>query len=205
LLPLLANDPSPEVRAAVAVTLGRFAYMAELGELNTSDEQALRAALIGCVDDNSQPELVRRRALESAGYFGTSTPVERAIGAAYGAGDPGLRESALIAMGRSMQERWLAAIGDNLRSPTASLRYQAARAAGEFADAGETLLPRLMPLLDDDDSEVTLAAIWALGQIGGPRSKQALEQMAKSGDEAQQQAANAALIELSLDDDPLGV
>jgi HEAT repeat protein len=201
LLSLMLGDPAPEVRAAAAVTLSRFAYMAEMGELSASDDGALREAFMRVLNDAEQPPVVRRRALESAGYFGAAPEVERAIREAYGAGETGLRESALVAMGRSLQPGWLATIGENLGSDNAALRYQAARAAGEYAEDGEPLLRGLLPLLDDDDGEVSLAAIWALGQIGGQRAKDALERMRKRGDEAQRQAADAALTELSLGDE----
>jgi HEAT repeat protein len=201
LLPLMLSDPAPEVRAAAAVTLSRFAYMAEMGELSSGDERSLREGLLRVLADSEQPPVVRRRALESAGYFSGVPEVRQAIRQAYAGGEAGLRESALVAMGRSLEPEWLALIAENLASPEAALRYQAARAAGEYAEEGTPLVRGLLQLLDDDDGEVSLAAIWALGQIGGPQAKEALERMRKRGDEAQRQAADAALTELALGDE----
>ena len=99
-----------------------------------------------------------------------------------------------------MLPRWMPTIAKELDSPSPALRYEAAHAAGEYAEEGRPLLPKLTPLLNDSDSEVAFAAIWALGQIGGENAKRLLLQIRKGGDEARRQAANEALEELELGD-----
>jgi HEAT repeat protein len=200
LLTLLRDDPSPDMRANAALALSRFAYQAALGELSDAETAALQAALVGGMLDHAQPLDVRRRALEGAGYFAALPEVQREIEQAYAADEQLLRESAMVAMGRSMLPRWLPTIGAALSHISPALRYEAARAAGEMAEDARALLPRLAPLLDDDDSEVALAAIWALGQIGGAPARRALQRVSKSSDETRSQAASEALEELSLDD-----
>ncbi|HEU4324432.1 MAG TPA: HEAT repeat domain-containing protein [Roseiflexaceae bacterium] len=204
MLGLLRQDPSEEVRAAAAVGLGHYAYTAALGELD-SDElaEALAEDLLAAVRDEREPLEVRRRALESAGYFSDSDAIQQQIERAFRSDEQLLRESALVAMGRSMLERWLPTIAGQLESPSPALRYEAARAAGEMADTARSLLGKLLPLLNDSDTEVALAAIWAMGQIGGERAKRALQQVRKSGDPARSQAAEEALEELTLGDSPV--
>lgn len=204
LLRLMRSDPAPAVRAAATISLSRFAYQAELDELDTRDSQALRDGLLALIRDVSQPLEVRRRALESAGYFGSIDEIQRQIELAYASDEQLLRESALVAMGRSMLERWLPAIDHELSSQSPALRYEAARAAGEMGADARTLLPKLAPLLNDHDSEVALAAIWALGQVGGDAAKRVLQQVRKSADETRRQAAADALDELSLGESLLG-
>jgi HEAT repeat protein len=102
-----------------------------------------------------------------------------------------------------MLPRWLPNFGAALSHISPALRYEAARAAGEMAEDARALVPRLAPLLDDGDSEVALAAIWALGQIGGDPARRALQRASKSSDETRSQAAAEALEELSLDDNLL--
>ena len=92
----------------------------------------------------------------------------------------------------------LPTIGRELTSPSPALRYEAARAAGEMGEDARSLLAKLAPLLNDHDSEVALAAIWALGQVGGDSAKRVLQQVHKSEDETRRQAAADALDELSL-------
>jgi HEAT repeat protein len=200
LLALLHDDPSRDVRAVVALTLSRFAYQAELGELADADTAALRAGLFGAMLDQGQPLDVRRRALESAGYFADAPEMQREIERAYASDEQLLRESALVAMGRSMLPRWLPMISAALSHISPALRYEAARASGELAEDARALVPRLAKLLDDDDSEVALAAIWALGEIGGEPARRALQHARKSSDETRSQAATEALEELSLGD-----
>jgi HEAT repeat protein len=204
LITLLRDDPAPDVRAAAALALSRFAYQSVLGELADSEAAALRAALIGAMLDQEQPLDVRRRALESAGYFADSSDVQRETERAYASDEQLLRESALVAMGRSMLPRWLPTIATALNHISPALRYEAARAAGEIAEDARSLVPRLVPLLDDDDSEVALAAIWALGQIGGEPARRVLQRARRSTDENRSQAAAEALEELSLEDGLLG-
>ncbi|GAB4208757.1 MAG: HEAT repeat domain-containing protein [Roseiflexaceae bacterium] len=198
---MLRQDPSEEVRAAAAAGLGHFAYTAALGELD-SDEQAeaLAESLLATVRDEREPLEVRRRALESAGYFADSDAIQQQVERAFRSDEQLLRESALVAMGRSMLERWLPVIAAQLESPSPALRYEAARAAGEMADTARSLLGKLLPLLNDSDTEVALSAIWAMGQIGGERAKRALQQVRKSADPARSQAAEEALEELTLGD-----
>jgi len=198
LLRLMRSDPAPAVRASATLSLSRFAYLAELGELSSRDSDDLRDALLAMIRDPRQPLEVRRRTLESAGYFGSIDEIQRQIELAYASDEQLLRESALVAMGRSMLDRWLPTIGRELESQSPALRYEAARAAGEMGEDARALLPKLMPLLNDHDSEVALSAIWAFGQIGGDSAKRVLEQIRKSEDETRRQAALDALEELSL-------
>ena len=197
LVTALRADPAPAVRAAAAIALAGSAYRAELGELDDHDASALREGLQATVHDERQPLEVRRRALESAGFFAGEDTIQRQVGLAYQSDDQLWRESALVAMGRSMLPRWFPSIAESLASGSPALRYEAARAVGELGEDGQQLLAKLAPLLADRDSEVVLAALWALGQIGGDTAKRLLKQAAKEGDEARRQAAADALDELS--------
>jgi hypothetical protein len=197
---MLRADPAPAVRVAAAVNLGRFAYQAELDELAEHDAQALLNGLLAMILDQRQPLDVRRRSLESAGYFAANVEVQRQVAVAYDSDEQLLRESALVAMGRSMLPRWLPVIAKELTSKSPALRYEAARAVGEMAEDARALVPKLAPLLNDDDTEIVLAAIWALGQVGGEPAKRVLLQVRKSQDEARSQAAAEALEELTLGD-----
>jgi HEAT repeat protein len=111
-----------------------------------------------------------------------------------------MRESAVLAMGRSMRPTWFPYIERELKSPSPALRYEAARAVGELGEDGRPLLAALLPLVDDDDAEIAQAAIWALGQVGGASARRLLERLARSKDDARSQAASDALEELSLDE-----
>lgn len=196
----LLHDPAGDVRAAAAVGLSRFAYQAEMGELNQAATEQVFQSLMAALLDPDQPMEVRRRALEALGYFGGSPDVQAEIGRAYAHEDQYMRESALVAMGRSMRATWFPYIERELRSISPALRYEAARAVGEIGAEAQALLPALLPLVDDDDEEVSLAAIWSLGQVGGPNARRVLQRLARSKDEARSQAAEDALSELMLEE-----
>jgi HEAT repeat protein len=72
---------------------------------------------------------------------------------------------------------------------------------GELGE--QATVPALIPLLDDADLEVQLAAIWALGQLGGRVAMQALQLRAQDDDPAIQEAVDDALTEIRYAADPL--
>jgi HEAT repeat protein len=80
------------------------------------------------------------------------------------------------------------------------LRYEAARAVGELGEEGQPMVGSLLALVDDDDLEVAIATIWALGQVGGEHARRVLRRIARSNDSARRQAAEDALEELALDE-----
>jgi len=171
---LLRGDEDEGVRATAASLLGRFVYLGELEEIPD-------AALINVVKNllevvNSEDLVqVRMRALESLGYSGNST-VPAIIRSAYESSDSLWVASALCAMGRSADEQWSDLVLDKLDSEDAEILFEAVRAAGELelTDA----LDRLFALLDDEqDSEIRLAVIWSLSQIGGSEVKGRLREL----------------------------
>jgi HEAT repeat protein len=171
LLDLLESDPDAEVRAATAVTLGPAALRAETGKLKDDLAARLMTLLLQATRDTTHP-LVRRRALESLGYFCDNAEVEAEIRRAYTeGGDPAA--SALAAMGRNMNARWTPTLVKEVRNHKAQMRFEAAQALGELGDRNQ--VPALLPLLEDPDSEVQRITIWALGQIGGRAAQQALQ------------------------------
>lgn len=203
LLEHLSDDESPAVRAAAALSLGHFVYRAEMGEMRAAQAQRLRDTLLASYHDTTQPTDVRRRAMEAVSYLSDDAEVTAAINAAYGSDDAKMQVSAVHAMGRNMDVRWLATVLRETQSELGEMRYEAARAAGEISDKRAT--SRLIDLLVDTDSEVRLAAVWALGQVGGQAATNALKRIVQSEDEAMREAAADALAEARLNDDPLGV
>lgn len=201
LLELVAKDPDEGVRETAALGLSRFAYLAETGKLKERWVTRLREALFDRL--HSDDAEVSRRALEALGYFGQDDQVIRAVQEGYASDDEIVKGSALKAMGRSLNKRWLPEIGKELGSPEPALRYEAATAAGEMS--ADELTQPVIRLCEDEDREVQLAAIWALGQIGGAESSRTLKALANSDDEGLANAANEALTELNFANNPLNV
>jgi HEAT repeat protein len=197
----LLDDPAGEVRSAAALGLGRFAYRAELGELPVSAGFKVLNGLLKVAIDPDQPLEVRRRAVEGLGYFAGSAEAQTEVGRAYAHPEQLMRESAIVAMGRSMRPTWFPYIERELKSASPAMRYEAARAVGELGQDGRQLLSALMPIVEDEDSEIALAAIWALGQVGGSNAKRVLQRIVRSNNPARKQAAEDALEELALGED----
>jgi Karyopherin (importin) alpha len=66
-------------------------------------------------------------------------------------------------------------------------------------------VPALLDLLLDPDREVQEAAIWALGQIGGDRARQALNILMQGDDPGLADAAEEAFGELLLMEGDIGL
>lgn len=170
LIGILQSDPSQQVRARAATALGRFVYLGELNkippELHQRTEEALLQVLQG-----PDASVIKQNALESLGHS-SRKEASREISQAYDSEDPARRRSAVVAMGRSYDRRWLEHVDAELQNSDPATRAEAARAAGEL-EASQLELP-LIDLLDDGSDQVRRAAIWALGQIGGESARDAL-------------------------------
>jgi HEAT repeat protein len=190
---ILENDESPDVRAQAAAALERFASKAAVGSLDESVASDLRDSLRGSVVDAATPYGVQRRALESLGPYAADPEISALISEAYDSEDHGLQCSALYAMGRSQDSRWLPTILAQLESEDPEIRFEAARAAGLLGSADA--LPVLLQAARDEDAEVRHTAIGAIGQIGGRGAVRALERLAEDAGEA-----DLELIESAIDD-----
>jgi HEAT repeat protein len=196
------TDPDRIVREEATRAIGRFAQLLAEEELSPRWFTPLRAKLLELVRGEDSIE-VRRRALEALSVYTDDPEVTTAIRRAYESDDEPLRESALYAMGRNLDERWLSTILEEMNNPEAGLRYEATRASGEFGD--RRAVPQLIELLGDDDREVQLAAVAALGRIGGDASIRILKRLASTKDEIVREAAEEALDEASFMTNPIGV
>jgi len=197
-LNLLADDEDSAVRAASASALGTYVYLGEIEELpeKTLDEIVDRLLESFRSTDTS---LVRRRALEALGYSSRSEILD-IIESAYSTGKHDWMISAIFAMGRTANQRWGKTILELLESDDSELRYEAARAAGELEL--KPALTLLMNLLDDSDSDIRMAAVWSLSQIGGEGVQDALEQLFdETEDEEEADFIDLALENLSFTED----
>nr|MBC7243989.1 HEAT repeat domain-containing protein [Chloroflexota bacterium] len=196
----LQHDTAVSVRAAAASSLGRFVLMAELEELDERYARLMSAALLETISNRSEHVEVRRRAVESIAYLGEDY-VREIIAAAYQEAEESMRISAIFAMGRSADTSWARIVQSELSNANPAMRYEAARACGELEV--KEAVPALIRLASDPDREVQFAAIAALGQIGGTRARRFLERCCRSADEVVRLAAEDALAELELGEQPL--
>ena len=195
LVGLLQTDPSPHVRAAAAKGLGSFVLAGQLEELDAPTAGRIVDELLTTVSRRDEAIDVRRHALESAAYAGSSE-VSDALGLAYDEDEEAWRISAVLGMGRTCDRRWSAILLEELESSSAAMRYQAAIACGETSLADS--VPLLGNMLHGPDRQIAEAAIWALGQIGGLAARNLLLEMYEDADDETQTAIDDALAEQDL-------
>jgi HEAT repeat protein len=188
---ILQNDESPDVRAQAAAALERFASKAVVGSLDDTVASDLRNELHHSASEAGAPYAVQRRALESLGPYATDPEISLLIMEAFDSADHGLQCSALYAMGRSQESRWLPAILEQLESEDPEIRFEAARAAGLLGSVDA--LPVLLQAARDDDAEVRHVAISSISQIGGRGAVRALERLAADAGEAELELIQAAI------------
>lgn len=163
-LRILNSDPEEDSRAAAATGLGLFVRNGEYEEIPEQLLHQIEDALLTAAT-GADKALVRRRAIESLG-FSSRPEVPALIEAAFTHSDPDWVVSALVAMGRSSDERWQEQVLAGMTNENLRIRSAAVEAAGELAlRAARPLL--LDMLQEEDDVDIMQAVIWSLSQIGG--------------------------------------
>lgn len=182
-LGMLADDPDEGVRSATASALARYLYLCEIDMLPSRVKANLEENLFKVyASDGSQQ--VQRAVLECLGY--SSHPdVAGLIETAYHKNDRYWMASALFAMARSANKRWGALVLQELGNNHASIRLEAARAAGELSL--KKALPAIARLAtNDDDDSVRRMAVWAMSQIGGVGVREYLTQKYESAEDPEE-------------------
>lgn len=162
---ILLNDTDLAPRLEAALLIGEFILLGELEAIKEELQRKSEDALISIIKSEENPTL-RKRALEALGY--SSRPeIVTLIESAFERADPTWVATALLAMGRSHDERWSENVVSMVLDEDPLIRFAAVQAAGELniEDAG----PILLKILEDEeeDDDVVTAAIWSLSQIGG--------------------------------------
>jgi HEAT repeat protein len=163
-LDMLKNDPDTNVRVEAAIALNLFVDLGELEEIPENIYHQVEDALLASAasEDNVR---VRRAALESLGY--SSRPeVVTLVESAFHREDPAWQTSALIAMGRSADERWDDEVTRSLVNENDRIREAAVQAAGLLSlQSARPILLRMLG--EEEDATILSAVIWSLSQIGG--------------------------------------
>lgn len=196
------GDADQLVREAAVRALAHFSQLVVEDLISPRWFTPLRAKLLALVRGDESPE-TKRRALEALSVYTDDPDVTGEIERAYGVDDEVSQISALYAMGRNLDARWLETVIKEMDNPSPALRYEATRASGEFSD--QRAVPVLIERLGDDDREVQLAAIGSLGRIGGSAPMNVLRRLASSRDDTVREAAEEALEEAAFLSNPLGI
>jgi HEAT repeat protein len=184
-LDMLKSDADLNVRVQAASALSLFVDLGELEEIAETIYHQIEDALLTSItgDDDAR---VKRAALESLGYS-SREDVATLIQSSFQREDPHWKVSALIAMGRSADERWAEEVTRSLVSENDNIRKAAVQAAGELSL--RSTRPLLLRMLnDEEDSSVLSAVIWSLSQIGGEDVRTYLENILDEIEDEEQMA-----------------
>lgn len=174
IMALMLSDPDEEVRTLAAATIGHYVLLAEWDVIPQNSVSAAVDTLLAILDESETPKALRRAALESVSAS-SHDRVHGLVSEAYDSGDHELQISAVYAMGRTVDKRWLPIVIDEMMSSSSEMRLEAARAAGHIGSTDA--VADLVELISDEDLEVQLAAISAMGQIGGSLAIRVLDEM----------------------------
>lgn len=173
-LDMLKNDSNVNVRIEAANALHLFVDLGELEEIPESIYHQVEDALLASAASEDDVR-VRRTALESLGYS-SRLEVITLIESAFQREDPAWQASALVAMGRSADERWDDQVTRSLVHVDDRIRKAAVQAAGELSLASAR--PILLKMLGEEEEPTILSAvIWSLSQIGGEDVRTYLESL----------------------------
>ena len=187
----LLIDGEERVRAVAAQSLGRFAVLAELGDLLERDANRVREGLLDVIRNEQEPSFeVRRRVIEAVSAF-TTEEVRELILETYDSASETLRASALYAMGQNADTSWLTYVREEMESDSEEVRFEAAGAAGRIGD--ERLIPALARMGMEDNTEIQGAVVTALSAIGGPAAQRVLRRFLQHSDENFRELALDAL------------
>lgn len=194
---LLSDDNDLDVRTAAATAMGSFALLAAEGKFTERVRNRIFQSLESVLTDGDAPSELWRRSLEAAGAFGDSS-VNRYIERARISPAPEFKRSALVAVARTSDPRWLDFVTTELESDDSSVRFEAVNALGEIGDEPDAFY--LEDSLDDQDLMVQLAAVAAAEKIAGPTAKQLLNIAGESPEPAVSKAAADALVNIANED-----
>jgi HEAT repeat protein len=190
---MLDHDPSELVQISAAAGLGRFVLMGELDEIpEKSFERALSS--LRNKELKTPHKEIQQEILKSLAYTG-SREINSQIQRAYEDPDPTWQLAAIIAMGRTADERWEMAVLDAMNSSIIAIQNEAVKAAGEI-ELESARLP-LLEMLESGiaDFELRLHVIWALAHIGGEDVKEALNNLLEEADDDEE----ISVIEMALE------
>lgn len=180
---MLETDEDPTTRAEAAAALGHFVMLGELEEIPQNMHRQAEDALF--LAANSQADENVCRAAVAALGFSSRPETPTLIEAAFRRADHAWRASALVAMGRSNDDRWQEPVIGMLLSENLHERLAAVQAAGELGlNLARPLIIRLLE--DEEDDNITSAAIWSLSQIGGEDARTYLESLLDSTEDEDQ-------------------
>ena len=193
---IVSDDPVSAVRAEAANSLGNFVVGIEFGMVPSDLGERIAEALRERVEDAVEDDEVRAAALEAAGASSEEWVAEL-IAEQYETGNTRMRVASVVAMGRHGSDDWLPILVQSFEDEDDDVRAAAATSAGQLLL--EAAIQPLTLLLDEEqEPEVQVAAIRALGEIAGEEAEAILVRLLESDEPHIAEAAELAIEELQM-------
>ena len=196
---IASHDASGSVRLSAVQALGQFLQVGETRFWTEGVVMRIREVLALLIADIDQSLALQCVALESLGY--SPGPIYMLLlSEAYLSDLEELRVSALVAMGRSRELHWEDLLLEAFDDQSGAVRRAAVQSGGllglaSFRDISLSIVEL------ESDRQLRLAAIEALGRLGGPTAYEGLMLAAESEDPEQQEAVLRALENQQTDDE----
>jgi HEAT repeat protein len=169
LLNIAKDDSDISVQIAAVQALGTFIYLGELDKFSWEKKENIEDYLLEVLQSD-EIEYKRQKALESLGYSSLDE-ISEFIQEAIDRNDQEWLLSAMITIGRTIDEQWIPFILENLDHQDGDVQLEAIRAAGELEiDAAVEFLISLIEDADEISDDYFTTIIWALSQIGGEKA-----------------------------------
>lgn len=202
LLQLVNRNLSPHIKGTLMTHISRFILLGHDGRINSIMMANIHSLLKTSYKNISEPTEIRRRALESLGYFNDDETIEF-IKEAYISNNPALKVSSIYAMGKTCDEIWIPILIEELKNEDPEIRYESIEALVEIGE--ETSTESLLSLINDDDQQVKLSVIAGMGKLGNLSSKELLLECLDDEDDEIAEAARIALEDIDFIEDPLSL
>ena len=191
LVRLAVEDPSLDVKAIALANLTAAIEAAVEHDRDADLVAAFESLVTRLAEDEATPVLVRTRAIEGLGALPQSIATRALINAAWEHGDSALAVAALMAIARSREGRWLPLVRPQLASEDPDIRYACLRALASIGSTDD--VEAIARCVIDEDSDVRLGAVYALGEIASPGAVRVLRNRQESAPAEEQGAISAAL------------
>ncbi|MBI9048551.1 MAG: HEAT repeat domain-containing protein [Anaerolineaceae bacterium] len=166
LFQIAKDDADISVQIAAVRALGTYVYLGELDKFSDHKKEAIENYLLEVIHSD-EIGYKRQKALESLGYS-CLDEIPDLIQKAVDSHDQDWLLSALIAMGRTVDEQWEPYVLENLDHQDTEIQLEAMRTAGELEiGAAVEFLVAFIEDSDEISDEYFTTIVWALSQIGG--------------------------------------
>ena len=202
LIRLANTNLSPHVKGSVMTHISRFILLGHDGRINSVMLENIHQLLKSAYTNKDEPTEIRRRALESLGYF-DDLETQEYIKEAYASNNPVLKVSSIYSMGKTCNDIWIPILIEELKNEDPEVRYESVEALVEIGQ--DDCADVLMDLITDDDQQVRLSIISGLGKLGTLSSKELLLGCLEDDNDEIAEAARIALENIDFLEDPLGL